>query len=215
MRRIKQQFVQCRRYDAQPCAEVTAPLPEGRVAFNRPFGFCGIDHAGPLLAKAQQNPCKVWLALFVCGATRAVHIEVVTSLALEDFLLAFRRFVARRGQPHQIVSDNAATFKAVATTLSVKWFFNPPVSPWWGGFFEWLVKTIKIPFKKVLGCALPHLNELITIIMEVESLVNSRPLTHVSFVMDEAPVIPAMLSWGTSGKRTTNLFSWLNWTKNT
>ena len=78
VRRIKQQCVQCRRYDAQPCAEVTAPLPEGRVAFNRPFGFCGIDHAGPLLAKAQQNPCKVWLALFVCGATRAVHIEVVT-----------------------------------------------------------------------------------------------------------------------------------------
>ena len=59
-------------------------------------------------------PLRKMYALFVCGATRAVHIEVVTSLALEDFLLAFHKFVARRGQPHQIVSDNAATFKAAA-----------------------------------------------------------------------------------------------------
>ena len=56
------------------------------------------------------------------------------------------------------------------------------------------MKTIKMPLKKVLGCALLSLNELITIITEVESLVNSRPLTHVSSdVMDEAPFSPAML----------------------
>ena len=95
---------------------------------------------------------------------------MVTSLALEDFLLAFRRFVARRGQPHQIVSDNAATFKAAAPTLSVKRSFNPPVSAWWGGSYERLVKTIKMPLKKVLDCALLSLNGLIIFITEVESL---------------------------------------------
>ena len=53
---------------------------------------------------------KIWIALSVCGTTHAVHLEVVDSLATDEFLLAFRRFVARWSMPFQFRSDNATIF---------------------------------------------------------------------------------------------------------
>ena len=73
---------------------------------------------------------KIWIALFVCGTTHAVHLEIVDSLATDEFLLAFRRFVPRRPMPFQIRSDNATTFRTASVVLSVRWIFNPPCSPW-------------------------------------------------------------------------------------
>ena len=122
VRKVKEACVKCRRYDAMACNEVTAPLPHERVVYGRPFYnyFCDVDYAGPLLAKVQQSKCKLWLILFVCGTTRAILLEVVTSLAFEEFALAFRRFVARRSYPDRIMSDNAATFKAAAKSINVQ-----------------------------------------------------------------------------------------------
>ena len=77
---VKTKCVVCRRYDAKSAGEVVAPLPEGRVVHVRPFYFSGVDYAGPLLAKSQIELLKIWIVLFVCGTTRAVHLDVVTSL---------------------------------------------------------------------------------------------------------------------------------------
>ena len=102
-RSVKNSCVTCKRYDGRPCAEVTAPLPGSRVNLVRPFHACGIDFAVPLFAQvASHDISKVWIAFFVCLQTRAVHLEVVTSLTTEDFILAFRRFAARRGQPNEL-----------------------------------------------------------------------------------------------------------------
>ena len=203
-KKLKQKCVVCRRFDAKTADQETAPLPEDRVNHRHPFYMTGVDHAGPLYVKDQPDGSgsKVWIVLFVCGTTRAVHLETVSALSAKEFLMAYRRFLARRGQPSLIRSDNGTAFKSSAEILSrsVKWQFNPPASPWHGGFFERLVRAVKSPLRKVLGRAMLHRTELDTLIVEVEALVNSRPLTHAS--VEDRPLTPAALLgnvWSNSG----------------
>ena len=107
--------------------------------------------------------------------------------------MAFRKFVARRSLPSRIRSDNATTFKAASDKLGVPWMFNPPAAPWHGGFYERMVGTVKSALKKVMGTAFLKVQELETLLYEVEAVVNSRPLTYVSDSLDEPPVTPAMM----------------------
>ena len=101
-------------------------------------------------------------------------------------LQAFRRFCARRGCPSHVYSDNASTFKGADTLIrkvmahsAPEWHFIVPGSPWWGGFWERLVRSVKTALRKSVGGA--HLShaELETVLQEIESCINSRPLTHV------------------------------------
>ena len=193
LRNIKHHCVKCRRYDARPADEESTDLPADRVDFQRPFSLCGVDYAGPLLVKVGAGVKKVWIALFVCGTTRAVHLEVVESLSVEDFLLAWRRFVSRRSTPRRVRSDNGTTFVAAAKVLRIHWIFNPPAAPWFGGFYERLVRVVKTPLKKVLGKALLRPAELVTVLCEIEQAVNKRPLTHVGALLEGQPLTPAKL----------------------
>ena len=183
----------CKRYEAAAATQVTPPLPADRVSHVKPFGLTGIDYAGPLMVRKGDRVEKTWIALFVCGTTRAVHLETVDSLSTESFLLAYRRFVARRGIPIRIRSDNATTFKSASEKINVVWLFNPPAAPWHGGFFERLVGAVKAPLRKVLGKAMLGPRELDTVLAEVEAVVNSRPLTHVADTDDDLPLTPAMM----------------------
>ena len=193
LRNIKHHCVKCRRYDARPADEESTDLPADRVDFQRPFSLCGVDYAGPLLVKVGAGVKKVWIALFVCGTTRAVHLEVVESLSVDDFLLAWRRFVSRRSTPRRVRSDNGTTFVAAAKVLRIRWIFNPPAAPWFGGFYERLVRVVKTPLKKVLGKALLRPAELVTVLCEIEQAVNKRPLTHVGALLEGQPLTPAKL----------------------
>ena len=154
IRKVKEGCVVCRRFDANTCEEVVAPLPESRVDHQYPFCVCGLDYAGPLAARTQGDVCKVWIALFSCATTRAVHLEIVTGLSVDEFLLAFRRFVSRRARPRRMISDNAPTFRVAAGIVNMDGSFNQPGSPWFGGFYERLVSSVKAPLRKVLGQAL-------------------------------------------------------------
>ena len=142
IRKMKDKCIVCRKFDANPIDEIIAPLPAERVNYTYPFGICGVDYAGPLLANGGGRICKVWVALFVCATTRAVHLEMVTNLTTDEFLLAFRRFIARRAKPQKIFSDNATTFRAAAEAIQCTWEFNPPAAPWFGGFYERLVQSV-------------------------------------------------------------------------
>ena len=193
LRELKRKCVTCRKMDAQPADQISAPLPEDRVKYSRPFSVCGVDYAGPLQVRVANSRAKVWIALFVCGVTRAVHLELVRSLSTDDFLLAFRRFVARRGCPAKMRSDKATVFVAGAKVLSIPWVFNPPAAPWFGGFYERLVGTIKRPLKKVLGKAFLREEELFTVLCEVEAAVNDRPLTYCGSWEDPLPLTPSTL----------------------
>ena len=145
----------------------------------------GIDYAGPLFCLDRPNK-KLYVCLFTCAVVRAVHVELTESLNMKDFILAFRRFSARRGLPSVIYSDNAKTFQGSVQLLSnmygplsPKWKFIAPISPWWGGWWERMVKSVKGALRRSLGKACLTRCELETTLFEVENCVNSRPLTFV------------------------------------
>ena len=196
LRNLTERCIVCRWFRAEAGSAECPPLPADRVVHEKPFGLTGVDYAGPLFVCSgiRGEVQKCWVVLFVCGTTRAVHLDVVGSLSTESFMLAFHRFVARRGKPLKIRSDNATTFKAAAQKVDIVWLFNPPAAPWHGGFFERLVGSVKVPLRKVLGKAQLSQDELATVLIEIESVVNSRPLTLVSTdVRDEQALTPAMM----------------------
>ena len=168
----------------------TAPLPTARLQPGIPFNVVGVDHAGPLYCIDFPGQ-KFYILLFTCGVIRAVHLELVASLTCAETVLAFRRFFARRGLSAVIYSDNARTFVATRDVLlrnyqawSPEWRFIPPLSPWWGGWWERMIRTIKTALRKTLGNRTATRIELETMLHEVEACVNSRPLTFVTTEVD-------------------------------
>lgn len=194
----------CRRHDSAPATEVAAPLPADRVCKQRPFAVVGIDHAGPVLVKDGDKSRKAWIVLFVCATSRAVHLDLVLSLHTKDVIHAYRRFVARYGEPQVVRSDNGTAFTAAARMLDVDWRFNPPASPWHGGFYERLVAAVKSPLRRVLGRALVCRDEMATLLAEVECIVNDRPLTHVGGPDEPQPLTPNLLLGRVVGSNSTS-----------
>ena len=203
----------CRRlegkaYKSPPEAE----LPNFRVNETLPFSNTGVDFAGPLFVKNSPGEMKkVYVALFTCGVTRAIHLELVEDLNTISFVNCLRRFCSRRGTPRLINSDNAKTFKAADKLLDklatdhtflefldhrrILWKFNLPLSPWWGGYWERMVGCVKRCLRKVLGNARLTRDELSTVFTEVESTLNSRPLTYLYDELGEA-LTPSHLLYG-------------------
>ena len=137
--------------------------------------------------------------------TRAVHLELVLDLSAV-------RFAARRGLPRRIVSDNAKTFKATTkainsmlknqdvqnylSNIGVEWVFNLEKAPWWGGIFERLIKSTKRCLRKLIGQAKFSYDEMHTAIVEIEAIINSRPLSYVGSDDTEEPLTPSHLLVG-------------------
>ena len=92
------------------CILPAADLPSESVSEDPPFSHTRLDFAGPLYINSNGQPEKVYICLYTCAATRAVHLELLRDLGVESFLLSFRRFVGRRGLPATLISDNAKTF---------------------------------------------------------------------------------------------------------
>ena len=96
-----------------------ADLPECRLtAPNKPFKFSGMDYLGPLRYRQSRSECKAWGLLFTCMSTRCIHVELVTSLGLKSFLMAFSRFTNLRGSVDTVFSDNGSTFIGASNRLS-------------------------------------------------------------------------------------------------
>ena len=164
------QCLTCYKLKAQATQQFMGELPSTRVQPSRPFLNTGVDYAGPISLKVgtprSKTIIKGYIAIFVCFATKAVHIEAVTSLTTEAFLSALRRFIARRGRPKIIHSDNGTNFQGAANELHAvykmlqstsqmatiqdfltaegcEWRFIPPHSPHFGGLWEAAVKSMK------------------------------------------------------------------------
>ncbi|UYV82492.1 hypothetical protein LAZ67_21002516 [Cordylochernes scorpioides] len=179
----------CRCFRAQPCYVEEGPLPKDRVRVGPAFDVTGVDMTGPLHLKGNK---RYWIAIFTCATYRAIHIELCTSLTTETFVGAMRRFVARRGRPSTIYSDNGLNFVGCKNLFSsldwnkmveygainrISWKFNPPTACWWGGFKERMIRIVKQLLRSVLGSARVTNEELQTLLCEVEAVVNNRPLT--------------------------------------
>jgi hypothetical protein len=197
-KQVKRECVPCQRFDSKACNQPVAPLPDLRVKESPPFCVIGLDNAGPLFCSDDPSR-KLYILLFTCAVVRAVHLEITESLSLVDFMLAFRRFVSRRGLPKIVYSDNAKTFVGAQAKLlkhfgplSPQWKFIMPRSPWWGGWWERLVRSVKGALRKSLGAQVLTKVELETTVQEIEACINSRPLTFVADeVSNGAPLTPS------------------------
>ena len=172
------------------------PLPQLRTQDVQPFTFTGVDFTGALYVQQDKEEGKVYLCLFTCATTRAVHLEIAQDLTADTFLMAFRKFAGSRSLPTIMMSDSGSTYLSAASELrslmesptvkeelgrrSVSWQFIPKRAPWFGGFWERLIGLSKSAIKKVLGRRHVSLLTLETITVEVEATLNDRPLTFVS-----------------------------------
>jgi hypothetical protein len=203
VKRVIKNCNHCRKFDVGTFKRPPMPnLPAVRVKKSEAFEHIGLDNFGPLLTRSapSEDVSKRWVTMFTCLATRAVHLELVKNQSAEEFLMAIRRFVARRGKPKSIVCDNATQFKAVRCAdpfskyLSgeeIKWYFIPQLSPWSGGVYERLIKVVKVTMNKAVGRRMLSDQELSTVLPEIEFVVNSRPITWLSDdINDGSPLSP-------------------------
>lgn len=162
----------------------------------------GVDYAGPVILKSKlgRNPVltKAWIAVFVCLATRAVHLELVSDATSNAFIAALKRLIARRGQIQEMISDNGRNFVGAnnyltelfkiqnehsdnyAREFNLKWRFNPPGAPHHGGIFEAAVKSMKHHLIRVIGTQTLTFEEYATILCQVEACLNSRPIAALN-----------------------------------
>ena len=187
----------CKRFQTTAFAKPpTGNLPRDRTDGTRPFQVVGVDYAGPFIYKRRADKeGKAYLLLIGCSLTRAIHLEVVPDLSTEEFMHSFKRFIARRGKPDKVYSDNAKTFVAAAKRVrkiskddqvndylarnNIKWQFNLSKAPWWGGQYERLIGLVKQSFYKVVGRSSLTWKELQEVILDVEICLNNRPLAYV------------------------------------
>ena len=204
--------LKCRIFKAKPLSQKLAPLPVERLSLAAPFTYVGLDFAGPFYTFDEETGEKVYIALFVCLSTRAAHVELTRGMSTEELLLALKKMVARRGWPHTIFSDNAKTFIRMEKDLKsrlarvdwgkvqamspdgaggIEWCYNAPRAAWWGGHYERFVGLVKSRLKKSLGSAKLGFRQFETTLVEVEAIVNSRPLAVVRPTAEEPfPITP-------------------------
>ena len=203
----------CRRNRLTPASQIMGPLPEPRVFKSlRPFSRTSVDFAGPYLTKQGRSRARAkrYICVFTCLECRACHLEMANGLSTDSFLLAFTRFIKRRGVPKVMISDNGTNFRAAEQELreavnaldrqkivrelvseGIRWNFNPPRAPHFGGVVEILVKAAKRALSAILKQAEVTDEELGTAIVQAEDLINSRPLTVMSTdARDLAPLTP-------------------------
>ncbi|UYV70099.1 hypothetical protein LAZ67_7001786, partial [Cordylochernes scorpioides] len=192
IKKIISKCIACKRLKEKSLQRPMAALPENRIGLGKPFQITGVDLLGPLHLKE----CgKVWVAAFTCAVYRAIHLELVKSLETGVFMMALHRFICRRGRPEKIYSDNGTNFAKLnrifkrldwtriereTSIKRIQWIFIPPSAPWWGGFWERMVRTIKEMLIKMLGHRKLKYVQLQTALCEIESIINNRPLTYVS-----------------------------------
>ncbi|XP_046142834.1 uncharacterized protein LOC123988088 [Osmia bicornis bicornis] len=193
--------VVCARQRARTAEQIMGQLPKRRVTHSRAFLHSGVDYAGPFSVRTIRGRGgkihKAYIAVFICLATGAVHLELVSDYSAEAFIAAYKRFSGRRGIPATITSDCGTNFVcadkelrtmlakvsrdpgAISTTLvndGTDWRFNPPSAPHFGGKWEAAVKSVKFHIRRVVGDTALTFEEFTTLLTQIEAVLNSRPL---------------------------------------
>lgn len=200
--------MECFRFKAAAQSQLMGSLPSARVTTGRVFIQAGVDYAGPITLRVSYcrgppKAYKAYIAVFVCMASRAIHLEVVSGMTSEAFIAAYHRFTSRRGRCTDLHSDNGTTFKGadseiqtmlkqlqnqqhnnnIAQTLlseGTNWHYIPPAAPHFGGLWEAGVKAMKHHLRRVMGASLLTYEEIQTLLCQIEACLNSRPLCPMS-----------------------------------
>lgn len=225
-RKIVRECVTCVRYKPAAVSYKMGNLPPYRTTAGlRPFINTGVDYCGPFAVKESKcrgrpRTSKGYIAIFICLATKAVHIEFVTELSTEAFIAALRRFTSRRGLCSNIYSDNGTNFVGANNTLTElynflkqksnhinhhllkqknQWHFIPPKAPHFGGIWEAAVISAKIHLTRVIKNEILTYEEYNTLIIQIEACLNSRPITQLSNDINDAyPLTPGHFLIGDS-----------------
>ncbi|KAL5020965.1 hypothetical protein ScPMuIL_000120, partial [Solemya velum] len=199
--------VTCRKLRGKMQIQKMRDLPDDRLEPSPPFSHVGLDTFGPWpvvtrKTRGGQASSKRWAIIFTCLVTRAVHIEIVEEMSSSAFINALRRFIAIRGNVRVLRSDRGTNFVGATDSLRIDsisvedkpvkdflyntgtvWIFNPPHSSHMGGVWERMIKTTRRILDSMLlemsGKALTH-DVLTTLMAEVSSIINARPLVPVS-----------------------------------
>ena len=208
IRKVLHDCLYCKEERIKPPVPLMSDLPQDRLDIHeKPFQNTGIDFFRPILVKlskktrANQAKAKRYGVIFTCMTTRAVHLEIAGDVSSDSFILSLRCFIAHRGNVKNIRSDNGTNFigaekelkaaineidkEKVMTEIIEKgihfsWKFNPPSSPWMGGAWESLIKSVKRSLKAITLDRIFTEEALYTFLCEVESLLNNRPVTPSS-----------------------------------
>ena len=146
-----------------------------RVDDSSPFAVTSSDFTGALSNWESSGSKKVYICLYACASTRAVHLEVVFNFNEDALMNAFWRFTSRKSMPYTVLSDNAGTFKAAYRHLQnliqspsiqrnlfnmgITWKFIPTRAPWYWGGWERLISVTKSAVKKTLSLSFVTLEQ--------------------------------------------------------
>lgn len=207
IRSIIHKCLNCFKFRKCQSHQLMGQLPRDRVQISRPFFNSGVDYAGPFTirqgGRRSKKRIKCYVALFICLATKAIHLELVSDLTTEAFIAALRRFTSRRGISSNIYSDNGSNFvgannllrsfsklltsKDFSTSVTsytsnqgIQWHFIPPSSPHFGGLWEAGVKSMKYHLRRIVGNISLTFEEFSTILTQIEACLNSRPICQLS-----------------------------------
>ena len=216
VKKIVSKCVVCKRIEGRPCRYPGPPsLPLSRVVLDVPFSKVGVDYSGPIMLTGTKDnlPLKVYICLFTCTTTRAVYLDIAPDMTAYSFLLILRRFCANHSTPRLIISDNGSNFRSSAKFIEdmlsdpaiqefsgnnrIVWKFIAPRAPWQGGFYERLIQTVKNCLRKVLLKKRINLDQLKTVLVEIQSRINNRPLSYIDDSRDILePLTPSHLLYG-------------------
>ena len=199
--------VTCFRANPRPLNPLMGDLPIARVAQGRAFISVGTDMGGPFWTKdtslRKARFVKSYICLFICLATKAVHLELVSEMTTPAFLAALDRFTGRRGLPRDIYSDRGSNYigarnylndisrfyrkpenqkeiEAYCSKQGISWHFLPAQAPNFGGIWESGIKSTKHHLKRVIGDQRLTFEAFSTVLSRVEAILNSRPLCALS-----------------------------------
>ncbi|XP_019699633.2 uncharacterized protein LOC109504397 [Harpegnathos saltator] len=210
------QCIACVNERAAMSTQLMGDLPKERVsAPTRSFIHCGLDYARPVFIRVSAGrgivSHKAYIALFICLATRAIHLELVVDYSAQAFLNAFSCFSARHGLPAIMYSDNGtnfvgaerelasayraalrdANFQNRTATDGITWRFIPPSAPHFGGLWEAGIKSVKHHVGRSLKNQTLTFEEFTTLLCQIEACLNSRPIAPLSDTLDDyEPLTP-------------------------
>ena len=209
LRKIFSNCAKCRIHKSRAYAYPgNPPLPACRTEARTPFEFSGLDYAGPFQIDSHDFGGTMWICVFTCLVTRACHLVMVPNNSTKAFLDALRELATFYRMPKLLLSDNATQFhsadrvlrklqssKVVEDTLGaggVHWHFTPARASWIGGVFERMIGIVKVELRKMSFGTKFTLQEAKVHILEVQRIINRRPLTRATASLDDMTCITPM-----------------------